>query len=110
MSYWVHVSPAALQDLRLILDRLQARSLTGTDHWIDAYQAALVTLQENPERIALAPEATKLGIALRQLLFKTRKGRFYRLVYEIIGDEVRIYRIGAPGDRPLRSGELESLT
>lgn len=43
---------------------------------------------------------------LRETYFKTRHGRRYRIVFTIIGTEVRVLRIRAPGQRLLRDGGL----
>jgi hypothetical protein len=40
------------------------------------------------------------------LLFKTRRGRYYRLVYVIAEDEVHVLRVRGPGQPDLLPDEI----
>lgn len=107
MSYWIHVLPAAQEDLELIVDRLLAKAATAAANWIEAYEQALATLAEEPERQAFSMEAKRLRLPIRDLLFKTSQGHRYRLIYLVVGDEVRVLRIRAPGQPFLRKKDFE---
>lgn len=107
MSYWIHVLPAAQGDLELIVDRLLARAVSAAANWIEAYEQALATLAEQPERHALSLESKRLRMPIRDLLFKTSQGQRYRLIYLVVGDEVRVLRVRAPGQPSLRKKDFE---
>ena len=50
-------------------------------------------LAENPLQFALAPESCQTRVAVRNLSFKTPRGRPYRLVYVVSDNQVKIVRI-----------------
>jgi plasmid stabilization system protein ParE len=107
MTYLVRVLPAAEQDLDLIVDRLSAKAVSGAAAWIEAYEHALNSLLQQPERNALAIEARRVRQPIREYLFKTRHGHRYRLIYLVVENEVRVLRIRAPGERLLRLSDFE---
>ena len=43
---------------------------------------------------------------VRQVLFQTRHGRPYRILYAISGDEVRVLRVRGPGQPEQEDDEL----
>jgi hypothetical protein len=45
----------------------------------------------------LAPESSEFDCPIHQLTFKTPRGRKYRILYAIVGDEVRILHVRGPG-------------
>ncbi len=73
--------------------------------WLARFQAALLTLAEQPERCGFAPEHKKLKRELRQLLFG-RKPNVFRAVFLIDGNVVRIVRIRRGSRRQLTQKEL----
>jgi len=76
----VRVLRRAQADVDHVYLWLQKRSPAGAVAW---YAVLLHTLHELGEgRVAhsVAPESARLGIELRQVLFKTRRGRMYRLL------------------------------
>lgn len=106
MSFHVRVLTAAHRDADVITEWLMDRSLTGAEHWVDAYQSALVALRQTPDRHSLAPEAGVVEQPIRQFFFKTRFGRRYRLIFLIVGSEVRVLRVRAPGEAPLNEFDI----
>ncbi|WP_254510503.1 type II toxin-antitoxin system RelE/ParE family toxin [Anatilimnocola floriformis] len=106
MKYTIAVLAAAHADVEQIIDWLEERSKAGVIHWIESYEAALDVLTQEPERHALAPEASVLQRPVRQLLFRTRRGRRYRLIYLVDGMEVQILRVRTPSERPLDSSDI----
>jgi len=91
----------------LIVDRLLAKAVSAAANWIEIYEQALGTLAEQPERHALSLEAKRLRMPIRDLLFRTSQGHRYRLVFLVVGDEVRVLRIRAPGQPSLRKKDFE---
>ena len=55
-------------------------------------------------------EDEHFDIDVRQALFKTRRGRIYRMLFTIVGNEVRILRVRGPGQAPVVADDVDSLT
>ncbi len=51
-------------------------------------------------------ESRKLDLDVRQILFKTKRGRIYRAVIHLAGVDVYILRIRGPGQAPIGPDEL----
>jgi plasmid stabilization system protein ParE len=107
MSYLVQVLPAAELDAWKIFRMLNKKSRSGADRWYAAFLEATDELSERPERRALAPEAKRIQRPIRESFFKTPRGLLYRLIYLIVENEVRVVRVRAPGNRPLRRADLD---
>ena len=106
MKFSVVVLHRAKVDAQGILDWITERSEQGATQWARVYSDALLALRRNPDRHGLAPESDALGIAIRQSLFKTRRGRPYRLLYTIVADEVRVLRVRGPGQAPITADDV----
>jgi plasmid stabilization system protein ParE len=105
MKYVVKALPIALEDGNRIYQWIAQRSMPGAIDWYTALLACTEGLQNDPRRFALAPEQN-LGVEVRQRLFKTRHGKKYRMVFTIIGNEVKVLRIRGPGQPPLKRKDL----
>ena len=57
-------------------------------------------------QLPFAPENSLTADTLREFSFKTRRGRSYRAVFTVVGDELRLLRIRGPGQAPLSEDEL----
>lgn len=108
MTYTVLVLPKARRDEVKIYRWLSKRSLAGAESWRDAYYAALRRLETDAGSQALAAEAKKVRIDLRESLFKTRMGRRYRILYFIESDNVFVVRVRGPGQPPVRRRDLKT--
>lgn len=64
-------------------------------------------LGRNAGACSAAAEAREIGLPIKQAFFRTRKGRTYRAVFLIVGDEVRVLRVRGPGQA---SVDPDSLT
>jgi len=73
-----------------------------------AFGRAVDKVAAAPEVFAEAPESGPLGRSLRQSLFKTRRGRTYRIVFELSEAEIIILRVRGPGQARLQRRELPS--
>src|SRR4051812_31737960 len=100
MTYHVTVLPAAHEDAAIITAWLAHRSPAGAIRWLQAFHDAVDSLESAAESNALAVEHRRLRRPLRQALFRTPHGRYYRLVYVVEEQEVRVLRVRAPGQRP----------
>jgi plasmid stabilization system protein ParE len=105
MTYKVRLQPLAENDLEdaYLWAAKSAPETAGL--WLARFQAALLTLAEQPERSGFAPEHKKLKRELRQLLFG-RKPNVFRAVFLIDGNVVRIIRIRRGSRRQLTRKEL----
>ena len=93
-------------DVRSITLWIAERSAQGASSWLDAYDELLRYLAEQADFRAVAQENDDCTLSLKQALFSTRRGRTYRAVFTIVGNEVRILRIRGPGQPPLADDEL----
>lgn len=107
MSYRVQALPAAELDAWKIFQMLNKKSRSGAARWYSAFLDAIDELSDRPERRALAPEAKRVQRPIRAAFFKTPRGLPYRLIYLIVEHEVRVLRVRAPGQRPLRLKDLD---
>jgi plasmid stabilization system protein ParE len=87
----------AQHDLDLIVEYLARHSPAGARNWLTALEAAVDLLERDPHQYALAPESDAVSYIVRNIPFKTRKGRRYRLVYTVVDTQVRVLRILGPG-------------
>jgi plasmid stabilization system protein ParE len=104
--YTVVVLPRAARDVDSILAWLGKRSLLGAQRWTKALDSAKLRLSEDPVKFPLIKERIRFPFEVRDVLFKTPKGRRYRAIFTIVGDEVRILRVRRPGQRPIRRRDL----
>ncbi len=101
MAFTVLVLRRAGADADAIYQWTVKRSRSGAANWYQAFLDALIALERDAASCALAPEAKRLRLDLRQRLFKTARGRFYRMLFVIAGDQVRVLRVRGPGQPPL---------
>ena len=106
MSYRAVETIRARQDKQQIVDWLSAKSLAGSWAWLEAYDQMIERLRNSPEMFAAALERKDVQLDVRQALFKTRGGRFYRALFYISGDNVIVLRVRAPGQASLTPDEL----
>jgi plasmid stabilization system protein ParE len=106
MAYTVRTLSRAKNDAQQIYNWIKDRSPEGAIRWWAAFRDACRSLEQSPERNSLAVEAEQSDRDIRQLLFKTRRGRYYRLVCVIAEDEVHVLRVRGPGQPDLTPDEL----
>ncbi len=106
MSFRVTAHRRAEEDVAQVATWLASQSLEGAARWLDAYDNMIDQLRDSPLSFGLAPENEMVDSEIRQALFKTRRGRVYRAVFSIEGDEVRVLRIRSPGQGLIASDEL----
>ena len=106
MAYSILMLRRAQDDLRSITKWLGQRSPLGLARWFDSLEDMLSELAKQPLAYARVTEAEGLPEGIRQTLFRTRRGKVYRVVFLVEQAEVRILRIRAPGQRALRRRDL----
>jgi len=109
MTYVVRILGRAQADVDDVYLWLRRSSPTGAVAWYSAFLDRYTGLGENAMSCALAPEAARLGIELRQAFFKTRRGRSYRLLFVVTSGEVRVLRVRGPGQRPVSKRDLPAV-
>jgi plasmid stabilization system protein ParE len=92
MKYEVVVTAAAKQNLRSAYLWTAERAPQTALAWLDRFEVEINTLENFPERCALAPENNLVEAEIRQLIYGRRQGA-YRALFTIVGDEVRVLHI-----------------
>ncbi len=108
MSRVLRILERARTDVDDIFNWLVHRSVRGAISWYLTFGRAVEQIAASPESFAEAPESAPLGRSLRQSLFKTPRGRAYRIVFEFSDDEILLLRVRGPGQARLRSREVPS--
>jgi plasmid stabilization system protein ParE len=107
MSRSLRVVARGRGDIDHIFEWLEQRSPSGAVNWYRALVEAVARVAESPETYSNAAEASpRWNRDIRQALFKTRRGRRYRIIFELTDSEVVILRIRGPGQKPLRRRDL----
>jgi plasmid stabilization system protein ParE len=106
MSFTVRELPKARLDKQSIFRWLHQRSPTGAATWLRAYDALVERLEQDAHSFAVAPENKDCDFHVQQALFKTRRGRVYRVLFFIQGEEVYILRVRGPGQAPVNPEEM----
>ena len=107
MSFSVRELPKAKKDKRCIFRWLHERSSRGAAAWLNAYDSLIGRLKVDASSFSEAQESRDCDFEVRQALFKTRRGRVYRALFFIQGDEVYILRVRGPGQAPIMPEELK---
>lgn len=105
MSFRILVQKHAWNDLQSAYGLACSRAPVQALKWLERFERALQTLDQRPERCALAREHRKIGLELREFLFGKRPYVF-RVLFIIDGDAVRILRIRRAQRRYLSAKEL----
>ena len=107
MTFEVRELPKAKADVRAIFEWLHEHSEPGAKAWLDAYDAALVRLESHASAMRVAIENDAVAdFELRQILFKTRRGRIYRAVYFIEDTTVFVARVRGPRQAPIDPDDI----
>ena len=106
MKRHVTILARAHENADEILGWIAERSPQGAASWHAAFQAAAVMLSNDAQRHPIAPEFRTLAEEVRELHFRTRHGKRYRMLFVIDGNEVRILCIRGPGQPPVTSEDL----
>ena len=107
MSLLVKVSVRVKREVDAIFEWLSGHSQTGAFRWYEAYLTTLHSLPVTAPGSSRAPEADTIGMDLQQVLFKTRKGRVYRLLIAIRGNVIHVVAVRGGGQREATWDDLE---
>ena len=106
MKRVVNILAQARSDADIIFGWIAERSPQGAARWHEAFQAAASTLSDDAQRHPIAPELQQLPDEVRELHFRTPRGRRYRILVVIVDNEVRVLRIRGPGQPPVSRHDL----
>ena len=106
MTYTVRVLTRAQHDVAACYDYIADRSLQGAASWFNRFAETRDRLARDPHQRFLARESQYVDYEIRQVLFKTRKGKPYRILFTIAGSEVLILRVRGPGQDYVLEPEL----
>jgi plasmid stabilization system protein ParE len=90
MTYNVITLPEAEADFQTLYQYISDRSVQGAHAWANAFNDAFKKLEHNPLLYSLAPESADVDDEVYQILFKTRRGNPYRMLFSVRGDKVFI--------------------
>src|SRR5690349_5858249 len=107
MSFRVKLHPLAQEDLDVILDWLSKRSPEAAMTWYSRWEDVLQELGADADKCSLAPESEGCKREVRQVIFKTRRGREYRVLFTFDDQAaVVILHVRGPGQDLLDPEEL----
>jgi plasmid stabilization system protein ParE len=103
MTYKIIVMPVAEREAQANRDWWAAnRSVEQATRWYNEFAKSVLSLEQSPDRCALAPENDRFHHEVRQLKFGLGGKRTHRIVFTIRRNEVVILR-----DRHLSQAEIE---
>ena len=114
MAFSVEIQPQAFDDIDELASAIRrGSSFEIAQRWFNGLMVAIASLQEMPERCALAPEAEELGDAIRLLLYG-RRSRSYKVYFKVQMDsatigKVLVFHVRHWARRPLTEDELDEL-
>jgi len=106
VTFKIHELGRAQADIRSIASWIAERSPQGARAWLRAYDDLIERMQKQAHSFGPAYENDDCEFDVRQALFKTRRGRVYRVLFFIDGEEVYILRVRGPGQAPVEPEEL----
>ena len=108
MSRDIKLAARARRDFESIFSWLIDLSPRGATSWRDAFWRTVFRVVDDAESFPLADESPRLSDPVCQAIFKTRRGRRYRIVFRFNDTFVMILRVRRPGQRPLRNRDLKT--
>jgi len=84
----VEVSEAAKHDLSQHFNYIGSGSVDAAKRWLSEMERRILSLERFPRRCPVIPEARKLGVEYRHLLYGA-----YRAIYRIEGPTVLVVRV-----------------
>lgn len=95
----VIILPQAESDTEQIYNWLHNQSPQGAEAWYRVFIEAVENIAQQGGIYGLAPEAEPMKRVIQQKLFRTPKGRTYRILYEIEESQVFLLHVRAPGQK-----------
>jgi plasmid stabilization system protein ParE len=83
------------------------RSADQASRWYDGIRAAILSLDEFPQRCPLAPENDRFPYELRDLYFGLGSRPTHRIIFTIVTHHVVVLAVRHGAQRDLRHGDLK---
>jgi len=96
-EFQIIVQPEAERTISEILTWVGERSPPGAIRWHAALLRAVDRLRQQADSFPLAHESSHFHAEIRELLFKTRRGLPYRILFTIEANVVHILYVRGPG-------------
>ncbi len=106
MNRRVDILQRAKQDVASCYAFLADRSPQGAAEWFNRFTETRDLLANDAERHASTPQFQGLTYEIRQVGFKTRRGRTYCVLFTIRKDTVIVLRVRGPGQDSLSANDL----
>lgn len=107
MRFSVRELRRAKADKRHIFQWLHDQSRAGAIAWLAAYDKMIERLAAQAHTFAAAYESDDLDLDVKEVLFKTRRGRVYRVLFIVEGKEVFVLRVRGPGQASVNVDDIE---
>lgn len=107
MSFQVSLSDNARENVDAILTWIGQRSPQGAATWADRWDEVLESIAEFADSCSRAPESDYHNDDIRHKVFKTRRGKPYRALFVIRGDNVIVIHVRGPGQDLVPENELD---
>src|SRR5579864_8085050 len=106
MSFHASVTDGASSDIRSILQWIDERSPAGALAWHRAWKNVLQSLRDRADKFGVAPESEDHPEVIRQIVFKTRRGRPYRALFIVRDSDVFVLHVRGPGQNLIDPGGI----
>jgi plasmid stabilization system protein ParE len=107
MRFDVQLLWRAERDVDHIVTWLFERSPQGAAAWHQVWKNTVKTLGSSADAHGLAPENADHALEIRQIMFRTRRGRDYRALYTIRDHMVFVMHVRAPGQDLVAADDLQ---
>jgi len=106
MSIKIRLGLRAQRDVDGIYRWISQRTQSGAAAWRRALELAYEQVATAPFLCTVAEESTKLRVEIRQCLFRTRRGRTFRMLFVVNQNEAFILCIRGPGQAPIGPADV----
>ncbi len=108
MGFRVELTPRAQEDIREIFDWIHENAPEAAARWYDGLAVKLASLEQHPGRCSKAPEEDLVQREIRQLYYGKRPRDWYRALFDIKDDRVRVLRVRRCTQDEVPRDQLES--
>ncbi|HAA32312.1 MAG TPA: type II toxin-antitoxin system RelE/ParE family toxin [Cyanobacteria bacterium UBA8553] len=108
MTFQVEITPIASSEIEQAYQWYRERNPQFADRWFRGLMNAIATLQEKPQRCALAVEHKIFPEEVRQLLYGKAKN-IYRVLFTIRDTTVYVLYVRHSAQVPLTVDDLDDL-
>lgn len=106
MVFQVRIAKKAKLEIEAAYEWLKQQNPNYADRWFREFMDTLATLQEKPQRCALARENEVVQEEVRQLIYGKRRN-IYRILFVIRGDMVYVLHVRHGSQDALTSVDLD---